>query len=394
MPTKQASRAFRGPRQLHRLGLEIVTQAQFEAAFPLYCNWYMANRKSSLPSGWVTGNLPQLDADLLAYDGSVYTRNFLNHFPTYRRKADWYKRKFIDYRHVLGDNTIRKQKNGADIGDRGTAAPERNRESWREYQETEEGGIKLTIKDADHYQRAKEEREEEKHYVMQDFLLNSGNDLLTEYSTTRDLVNFVLRQCTFEEFPTCEYPRAAKALPFGAKTIHEAVQTGIQNHPHFHFNFCTTTRPIDDGEWHGYLTQNHRNCIFHYSQSPPGTNIQKSDLLDLQFIPILQYVGNANNGMDRILLEVESGCQSTYHQKLPVGTVGWRYNKAGISISKRGQEEEHVCTLFFVFSVCELLEKVEEGVLKISRTKAGPIANPLFNFDVWDINAWEPALIP
>ena len=79
------------------------------------------------------------------------------------------------------------------------------------------------IVNADWEERNKAERAEEDTIKIQDFILNSDDDLLTRFPTVDGLVDFLLHHCTFAEFPTSTDERAADALPFGAKTIHEAI---------------------------------------------------------------------------------------------------------------------------------------------------------------------------
>jgi hypothetical protein len=88
---------------------------------------------------------------------------------------------------------------------------------------------------------------------------------------------------------------------------------------------------------------------------------------------------------------LESKSQTPYHKKVPVGTLGFRYDAAGRPIAK----EECICTLYFVFSVRKLLEKVEAGTLKVSPTKRGlTMVESLFNRKIWERNTWAPVVIP
>ena len=77
------------------------------------------------------------------------------------------------------------------------------------------------------------------------------------------------------------------------------------------------------------------------------------------------------------------------HKKAPVGTLGYRYNKAGRPSGYF--DGSSVCTLMYVWSECKLLKKVEAGELVINPTK--PHCNPAFdryNMETWDPDKWVP----
>lgn len=395
MVRKIASVEFR-ERKHTKFAYRISGLDQYRAAFPLYYEFYSARRKAKLPPGWTTSNIAQLDADLIAFDRTGSAPRFLAHFSSLRKKNLWYNEKFSVIRQLLKDGIIKPTAVSAPLGAPATTDHGRDAAYHRDKKENDENyQIAQAIVIADWAERNKAERAEEDAIKIQDFILNSDNDLLTRFPTIDGLVDFLLHHCTFAEFPTSTEERAADALPFGAKTIHEAIQCGLQT-PHFHFNFCVTTRDDTDGEWHEYLTGGSRNNIFHYAERPPGTPLRRGDVLDpensdLQFIPMFRYHATEENGRDRIILEAETKCQSTYHQKVPVGTAGFRYDKAGRPMTK----EDRVCTLYFVFSMRKFLEKVEGGTLKISPTKQ-PIQNIAhrFNFQLWDRSTWAPVVIP
>jgi hypothetical protein len=180
--------------------------------------------------------------------------------------------------------------------------------------------IAQTIRSGDTKDRVNRECAEEPEVHVANALHTVDHDLLKCYPKLDDLVNYILRKCPYNKFPksTCNFSAKALLL-FGASNLYEAIQTGLQQHPHFHFNFCTTTRSDSQGEWHAYLTGGGRNNIFSYADCEAGTtNLRVTDVLhsgkyDLQFIPIFQYVGSKNNGFDDLCLAVESMCQGVYH---------------------------------------------------------------------------------
>jgi hypothetical protein len=103
------------------------------------------------------------------------------------------------------------------------------------------------------------------------------------------------------------------------------------------------------------------------------------------------HVGTKENGFDRAILEIESLCQGVYHKEIPVGTVGYRYDKAGWPVAT----ETRICMLYFCFSERKFLEKVEKGTLKINPTKHGiPQFARQYNHAVWDRKTWVPVVLP
>ena len=91
---------------------------------------------------------------------------------------------------------------------------------------------------------------------------------------------------------------------------------------------------------------------------------------------------------------MESLCQGKYHKKAPVGTVGFRNDKAGYA--SMNQTERRVDTLYFVFSESKFLRKVENGELKVNRTKQHRISQlqDVYNYGVWDAATWTGVDIP
>ncbi|KAL3938203.1 MAG: hypothetical protein SGARI_001835 [Bacillariaceae sp.] len=116
--------------------------------------------------------------------------------------------------------------------------------------------------------------------------------------------------------------------------------------------------------------------------------VRNRDYSDLVFIPIFRYVGTRKNGFDRILLAAERLCQTPYHKKAPVGTLGFRYNNAGTP----ALDSSRICTLYFVSSVKKLLQKVEAGTLKVNRTSDKVLqgCQAYMNYGVWDPQNWSP----
>lgn len=124
-------------------------------------------------------------------------------------------------------------------------------------------------------------------------------------------------------------------------------------------------------------------------------DVTHSGEYDLKMMPVFMYQGREDNGLDRIVLQLEDLCQRPYHRKLPVGTLGFRTDHGGQPIVAN---DNRVCTLFFVWSERKFLKNVEQGVLKVNRTRqgtrGGSITNRDMNFEIWDHNTWAPVHLP
>ena len=115
-------------------------------------------------------------------------------------------------------------------------------------------------------------------------------------------------------------------------------------------------------------------------------DLEKSDL---RVVELFSYVGNNENGRDRLMLRVESGFQGLLHKKLPLGTLGFRYDKAGQPVGNTywPENEDRVCKVYFVYSESKLLKLVEDGQVIINPTRA---KRSDFNTDIWGTTTWKP----
>ena len=84
--------------------------------------------------------------------------------------------------------------------------------------------------------------------------------------------------------------------------------------------------------------------------------------------------------------------QGLFHKKAPVGTLGYRWDKAGHPNGYWNDDEDRVCSLMLVWSESKFLEKVRDNELCINPTRRAG-ANAAFNNRVWDDNSWEPVLL-
>jgi hypothetical protein len=170
--------------------------------------------------------------------------------------------------------------------ERGRLAQEHERDNDEDYE------IAQFIAGADSLDRRNNKMAEERaDKVATNAILHGDHGLLNFYNNSEDLVNYLLLECTYPNYPTSkENGFSADSLPFEASNIHQAIQTGLKCHPHFHFNFCMTTSDDAAGEWHGCLTSTNRNSIFLYEDDEAGTRLDVNDILngehDLKFIPI------------------------------------------------------------------------------------------------------------
>ena len=104
---------------------------------------------------------------------------------------------------------------------------------------------------------------------------------------------------------------------------------------------------------------------------------------------LFSYLGNDENGRDKLMLEVEAGLQGVLHKKLPLGTLGFRFDRAGRSVGNTywPKNEDRVCKVYFVYSESKLLKLVEDGQVIINPTRA---KRSDFNTDIWGTTTWKP----
>ena len=383
---------FRGQRRARRFTYHLDTLPVLKNAFPLYYNWYTQHRGHPLPKGWIRQHLQTLESDFIQFDHTGTARAYFDFFDSDKKKSQWFAKRFITLRALLNDGVIRESVASAPLGQPSAVHPERQKEYSSQYYEDEDRMIARDIRLADHHDRRKAELKAQRDAEMSVYLNSSVEAIFRQYPDTDSLANYLLSQRTEFDLLNTQDIYCTSVLPFGAKTVLEAIKIGLRN-KYFHFNFCTTTRSLDEGEWHGYLTS-HTNAIFSQANTPDIPRLSKTILFhtttddyDLKFLPLFSYVGSAANGQDRIILDLETKCQTVCHQKAPVGTLGYRYNKAGRPVNFN--DDERVCTLMLVWSECKLLKKVEAGELIINPT-GQPLCKENFNMKVWNPNTWEP----
>ena len=394
---RRASEPYRQGRVINLWEYRLDELDVLEAHFPLYFTHYLvpANRGQSLPRGWIGDNMVQLIDDVADAAGvrSVLARNFLGRMNDLRRR-NWFAARFIKIREVLGDHIIVQRRNTAARGQPGCKHPVREAARYAASLENEEYEMELRIRAADFGQRTKEERERERNDVVSTSL--AAIFVNNEYDDLPALTNRVLHH-QIDYVSDLTIPCATHSLPFGKDTVFEAIQYGLRHRRYFHFNFCTTTRLERDEEFLRYLTQD-RNPIFspfnqrHLSLDRQTLLVNPNQEYDLKFTTIKSYPGNAANGKDNLLLALESKLQGLFHKKAPVGTLGYRWDKAGHPNGYWNDDEDRVCSLMLVWSESKFLEKVRDNELCINPTRRG-INNDVFNNEVWDDNSWEPVLL-
>ena len=395
--TGSASIQFRGPRQTVRFTFHLETLPDLKNAFPLYYNWYTQHRGQPLPKGWILLNLQTLESDFIQFDNTGTARAYFDFLNSDKKKAKWFARTFMKLRVLLDDGIIRETVGSAPMGQPTTVHPERQKEYRSQHYEDEDRAIARDICRADSNDRKNAELKAQRDAEMSVYLNSCVEAIFRQYPDTDSLANYLLsRRTEFDLPPNIQSPYCTSVLPFGAKTVLESIKTGLRN-KYFHFNFCTTTLSLDEGEWHNYITGFGRNGIFSHANTPDIPRLSKKTLFhtnadeyDLKFLPVFSYKGSDDNGQDRLLLSLETKCQTVCHQKAPVGTLGYRYNFAGQPVNYN--DDERVCTLMLVWSECKLLKKVEAGELIINPTKPH-VSNSLtvnYNMKVWNPNMWEP----
>ncbi|OEU07276.1 hypothetical protein FRACYDRAFT_251401 [Fragilariopsis cylindrus CCMP1102] len=392
---RRASEPYRQGRVNNKWEYKLTELDILEAHFPLYFTHYLVpdNRGQSLPKGWIGRNMVQLTDDFADAAGvqSVLARNFLGRM---NNTPNWFAQRFKKIRDVLGDHIIVQRRNTAALGQPGSHNPVRQAARHAALMENEEYEMELRIRRGDVTQRDKEERDRERNDKVATSL--AAIYVNNEYDDVTALMNRILHQ-PIDYVSDLTIPCATHSLPFGKPTVFEALQYGLRYRRYLHFNFCTTTRPENQEEYVRYLSQD-RNPIFspfnqrHLSLDRQTLLVDPNQEYDLKFTTIKSYRGSAGNGKDNLLLALESKLQGLFHRKAPVGTLGYRWDKAGHPNGYWNDDEERVCSLMLVWSESKFLEKVRDNELCINPTRRAG-ANAAFNNRVWDDNSWEPVLL-
>lgn len=259
-----------------------------------------------MPKNWLGSNLRLLDADFIRFDNTGTATDWLNHFSTEKNYRNWYTHCFGRLRQLLGDGIIRSSRVSAAVGQPNSKDPQRGAEYRRLRMENEDEDVAIAreIKKADSTQRTKDEKQEERQDKLAAHMGSSNEDIFRLFPNLDDLANHLLHQRT--KFDQHNIPFCDNTLPFGAKTFFESIQAGVHT-KYFHFNICTTTRPLEEGEWHNYMTSSSRNGIFSHANEPDRLGLRASIILhsdeyDLKWVPIFSYIGTNENGGGRILL--------------------------------------------------------------------------------------------
>ena len=401
MPTyRRASEPFREVRVRNMWEYDLNTLELLDAHFPLYFTHYLvpANRGRSLPPGWIKRNMVQLCDDFVDAAGvqSVLARNFLDRMNEDPQRRVWFAHRFKKIREVLGDHIISETRVSAARGQPGNNHPVRRAARQVALMENEEYEMDLMIRQGDFDQRAKDERDRERKHIVATSLAQVYNH--NEYIDITALMNRILH-LPIVFVSDLNVPFATHSLPFGKPTVFEALQHGLAHEPLLHFNFCITSRPENQEECHRYLSQNTANNNPTFSPTNPDhRGLTRNMLLktDVRYTTICSYKANAGNGKDTLILALESQLQGVFHKKAPIGTLGFRYDKAGRPDYRWNDDEERVCSLMLVWSESKLLESVRDGELRINPTStAGP---PQFlsqyNHKIWDYESWVPVVLP
>lgn len=225
---------FRGARNKLRMENPPKTLEKLQRAIPLYYAWYMRNRGSSLPRGWIVQHFHELDRDIIRYDPSA--ERCLARFATNRQKSLFYNDKFRLLRDLLADGIIEERANTARMGTAGTCNRDRMQTYTEERRDDEEKEIQDFVTRAVTNERHKEEQKASRDSFLALCVQTCEEDIFTRYPDMEDPSKHLLYERT--AFPPSDSPGRADALPFGAKTIDEAIRIGASTNKHFHFNFC------------------------------------------------------------------------------------------------------------------------------------------------------------
>ena len=203
--------------------------------------------------------------------------------------------------------------------------------------------------------------------------------------TVEDILQYILHEKSIFRKP--DVANGTDELPFGCTTLGEVLEYAFATKKYYHCHFCTTTCSDQEEEWHCYFSGSKtktNNPLFSQANVPNRgltlgrlNDLEKSDL---RVVELFSYVGNNENGRDRLMLRVESGFQGLLHKKLPLGTLGFRYDKAGQPVGNTywPENEDSVCKVYFVYSVSKLLQLVEKEQLIINPTRSKTTSTPTF----------------
>ena len=372
-----------------------------EAHFPLYWKHYQKYRSKVLPKGWMQkrGRLKQMQDQFIvaasAYSAPGLALAFFKEKKDKRAISNWFSNKFQKIREELGDGIVQQTCLSAPLGQPCSGHPDRLADREAVLKENPEYCMKAQQCGAMCSERMKAERDKERSDVVATSLAQVYVN--NEYVNITALANRILHK-PINFVSDINIPFATHSLPFGKATVFEALQHGLSYERLFHFNFCITSRGENEEECHRYLSGCGAKDNPIFSPTNPGHNTLTRNMLlqsDVRFTTVCSYKANADNGKDTLILALESQLQGVFHKKAPMGTLGFRWDKAGRPDYRWTDDQERVCSLMLVWSESKLLKAVQDGVLRINPTKiSGPsVLHSLYNNKEWDDESWEPVVL-
>ena len=372
-----------------------------EAHFPLFWNHYQKNRSKVLPRGWMKQRLEQLQNQFIVAAGAYSAPGLALAFFKEKEKkgeraiSNWFSDMFGKIRGELGDGIVFKTRLSAPLGQPGCKDPDRAADREAVLKENPEYCMKQQLLTAQHQQRTKAERDKERSDIVATSLAQVYVN--NEYVNITALANRILHK-PINFVSDINIPFATHSLPFGKATVFEALQHGLSYERLFHFNFCITSRNENQEECHRYLSENKANTNPTFSPTNPDHRALTRNMLlktDVRYTTVYSYKGTAAKGKDTLILALESQLQGVFHKKAPIGTLGFRYDKAGRPDYRWTDDEERVCSLMLVWSESKLLKAVRNGELRINPTKTTgpPHMHSLYNNKVWDDESWVPIVL-
>ena len=350
----------------------------------------------------------------MIYDCVKYAKNhhpnlvedvtlFFRHLEEKKRSLDpsarcpirtWFLENFGKMRSLMGHGTIRPTRRTGPIGSKTKFDPETKKLQHEKNLLRNPTKAATVAQNAKIYQaRSKQERKAQRDHHVRNHLASINDTEKTGFETAEDLLHYLLHKKRI--FAKPNVANGTDKLPFGRATLGEALAYAFAHKEHFHCNVCTTTRSDEEEEWRRYTTTSTQasNSIFSLtdvqSKCLPKEYVIDPKQSDFCVTELYSYVGNSKNGRDNLMLKVESDIQGIMQKKLPVGTLGFRFDKAGRPVGNKSwpENEERVCKVYFVYSESKILKLVEKGQVMINPTRSD---RAIYNTDIWSSTTWKP----
>lgn len=398
---KFIAQPFRQQRKRNKFPYPLNEEEVLKKVFPQYHQHYIKpeNRKQVLHKSFFDKTrLRDMINDVIEYTENHHPTHVVDEVKYFFNQSEnekkWFLQKFGKLRSEMGDGTVFQTCLTGTLGSKTAMHPERAKVYIEKYkQDPIQVALRVKAHQLNNLRHSQECKAQRDHHTRR-YLSSFNESEKTNFETVEDILQDILhRKDTFRK---PDVANGTDELPFGRATLGEVLAYAFANKEYFHCNFCTTTRADREGEWNRYFTctpSKVANPIFSQANFRNRgltlnrlNNLQQSDLCVME---LFSYVGNNENGRDRLQLQVESGLQGKLHKKLPLGTLGFRYDQAGHPVGNTywPENKDRVCKVYFVYSESKLLQSVEKGQLIINPTRR---EISTFNTDIWSRSTWKP----